>query len=165
MIPFIAGIQALSLGTKIAIATTLVIALFSSGLYVGNRLGISSCQEAVIESQRHGIETGVKQAVVSDKTITKYVDRIQIVQGTSREIIKEVKIYVQDTSNLSPGFRMLHDSAANNELPDATRIVDEATVQITDVAETVVRNYGICQENSTTLSSLQDWVREQSGIR
>ena len=60
---------------------------------------------------------------------------------------------------------MLHDSAANNELPDATRIVDEATVQITDVAETVVRNYGICQENSTTLSSLQDWVREQSGIR
>ena len=158
--PFLIPIAA-----KISIALTLVIALFSSGLYVGNRLGISSCQEAVIESQRHGLETGVKQAVVSDKTITKYVDRIQIVQGTSREIIKEVKIYVQDTGNLSPGFRMLHDSAANNELPDSTRIVDEAPVQITDVAETVVRNYGICQENSTTLSSLQDWVREQSGIR
>lgn len=165
MIPFLAGAQVLSLGTKIAIATTLATALFSFGLYLGNKIGVSSCYEATIEAQRHSIETGVKQAVVSDKTITKYVDRIQIVQGKSREIIKEVKIYVQDTSNLSPGFRMLHDSAANNELPDATRIIDEATVQITDVAETVVRNYGICQENSATLSSLQDWVREQSGIR
>ena len=165
MIPFLAGAQVLSLGTKIAIATTLATALFSFGLYLGNKIGVSSCYEATIEAQRHSIETGVKQAVVSDKTITKYVDRIQIVQGTSREIIKEVKIYVQDTGNLSPGFRMLHDSAANNELPDSTRIVDEAAVQITDVAETVVRNYGICQENSATLSSLQDWVREQSGIR
>jgi len=60
---------------------------------------------------------------------------------------------------------MLHDSAANNAIPDSSRITDEGAVKITDVAETVAGNYGICEENSSTLSALQDWVREQSAIR
>jgi len=162
---FLAGLQALSLSSKIAICTTLAAALFSTGLYMGHKMGVSSCYEAQIKAQRHSIETGIKQAVVSDQTVTKYVDRVQIVQGKSREIIKEVKVYVQDTGNLSGGWRMLHDSAIYNELPDPARIADAAPVPITDVAETVIRNYGICQENSTTLSALQDWVREQSIIR
>ena len=160
-----AGLQALSLSSKIAICTTLCAALFSAGLYVGHKWGVSSCYEATIEAQRHTIETGIKQAVVSDKTVTKYVDRVQIVQGKSREIIKEVKVYVQDTCTLSGGFRLLHDSAIYNELPDPARIVDEAPVSVADVAETVARNYGICEETKTTLQALQSWVREQSSIR
>jgi hypothetical protein len=167
MIPFIAGIQALSLSTKIAIATTLCAALFSAGLYVGHKWGVAACYEATIEAQRHTIETGIKQAVVSDKTVTEYVDRVQIVQGKSREIIKEVKVYVKDDSNtyLSGGFRLLHDGAVYNELPDPARIVDEAPVSVADVAETVAANYGICEETKTTLQALQSWVREQSSIR
>ena len=165
MIPFLAGAQVLSLGTKIAIATTLATALFSFGLYLGNKIGVSSCYEATIEAQRHSIETGVKQAVVSDKTITKYVDRIQIVQGKSREIIKEVKVYVQDTGNLSGGFRVWHDSAIYNELPDPARIADAPPVAVETVAKTIGANYGICEENSQTLQALQSWVREQSAIR
>jgi hypothetical protein len=162
VIPFI---PALSLGTKIAIATTLAAALFSAGLYVGHKWGVSACYEATIEAQRHTIETGVKQAVVSDKTITQYVDRVQIVQGKSREIIKEVKVYVQDTCTLSGGFRLLHDSAVNNELPDSSRIADAETISVEAVAQTVIENYQACNVNAETLSSLQGWVREQSAIR
>ena len=165
MIPFIAGIQALSLSTKIAIATTLCAALFSAGLYVGHKWGVSACYEATIEAQRHTIETGVKQAVVSDKTVTEYVDRVQIVQGKSREIIKEVKVYVQDTCTLSGGFRLLHDSAIYNELPSPSRIVDAETISVEAVAQTVIENYQACNINSETLSSLQSWVKEQSAIR
>jgi len=167
VIPFIAGAKALSLSTKIAAATMLAAALFSAGLYVGHKWGVSSCYEATIEAQRHTIETGVKQAVVSDKTVTEYVDRVQIVQGKSREIIKEVKVYVKDDSNtyLSGGFRLLHDGAVYNELPDPARIVDEAPVSVADVAETVATNYGLCEETKTTLQALQSWVREQSSIR
>ena len=159
------GLQALSLSSKIAIAATLAAALFFAGLYMGHQMGVSSCYEATIEAQRHTIETGVKQAVVSDKTVTEYVDRVQIVQGKSREIIKEVKVYVQDTCTLSGGFRLLHDSAIYNAVSDTSRIVDEAPVSVADVAETVARNYGICEENSQTLQALQSWVREQSSIR
>jgi hypothetical protein len=159
-----AGLQALSLSSKIAICTTLAAALFSAGLHVGNRLGVSSCYEAQIEAQAHSIETGIKQAVVSDQTVTRYVDRVQDLQKTSRAIIKEV-IHVQDTCTLSAGWRLLHDSAANNELPDTSRDSDERTVTSQDALERVAANYGICHENSTTLSSLQEWVKEQSLIK
>jgi len=154
------------LAAKIAIATTLAAALFSGGLYVGHKWGVSSCYEATIEAQRHTIETGVKQAVVSDKTITQYVDRVQIVKEKGRAIIKKVKVYVKDdTCTLSGGFRVFHDSAVYNELPDPARIADAETVDAETVAETVLENYQTCHLNSETLSSLQQWVREQSAIR
>jgi hypothetical protein len=103
--------------------------------------------------------------VVSDKTITQYVDRVQIVQGKSREIIKEVKVYVQDTCTLSGGFRLLHDSAVNNELPSPSRIADAETISVEAVAQTVIENYQACNVNAETLSSLQSWIKEQSAIR
>jgi hypothetical protein len=103
--------------------------------------------------------------VVSDKTVTQYVDRVQIVQGKSREIIKEVKVYVQDTCTLSGGFRLLHDSAVNNELTSPSRIADAETISVEAVAQTVIENYQACNVNSETLSSLQSWVKEQSAIR
>jgi hypothetical protein len=92
--------------------------------------------------------------VVSDQTVTRYVDRVQDLQKTSRAIIKEV-IHVQDTCTLSADWRLWHDSAIYNELPDPTRDSDEGTVKAqavtaTDALETVIRNYGICHENSTT---------------
>ena len=160
-----AGLQALSLSSKIAICTTLCAALFSAGLYVGHKWGVSSCYEATIEAQRHTIETGIKQAVVSDQAITKYVDRVQIVQGKSREIIKEVKVYVQDTCVLSGGFRLLHDSAVYNELPDPARIADAEAIGLEAATKTILENYQACNINSETLSSLQGWVKEQSILR
>jgi hypothetical protein len=88
------------------------------------------------------------------------------VQGKSREIIKEVKVYVKDdTCTLSGGFRLLHDSAVNNELPDSSRIADAETISVEAVAQTVIENYQACNVNSETLSSLQSWVKEQSAIR
>ena len=160
-----AGLQALSISSKIAICTTLAVALFSAGLYVGHKWGVSSCYEATIEAQRHTIETGVKQAVVSDKTVTEYVDRVQIVQGKSRTIIKEIPIYVKDTCTLSADWRMWHNNAVYNAVSDTTRDSDEGTVTATDALKTVAANYGICHENSQTLQALQSWVREQSSIR
>jgi hypothetical protein len=160
-----AGLQALSLSSKIAICTTLCAALFSFGIHIGHRWGVSSCYEATIEAQRHTIETGIKQAVVSDQTVTRYVDRVQIVQGKSRTIIKEIPVYVQDTVNLSGGWRMLHNNAVYNEVSDTTRDSDEGTVTAQAALERVASNYGICHENSQTLQALQSWVREQSAIR
>jgi hypothetical protein len=153
------------LAAKIAIATTLAAALFSAGLYIGHKWGVSACYEATIEAQRHTIETGVKQAVVSDKTVTEYVDRVQIVQGKSRGIIKEVKVYVQDTCTLSGGFRLLHDSAVYNELPSPARIADAEAIGLEAATKTIIENYETCHVNAETLSSLQGWVREQSAIR
>ena len=162
MIPFL---TALPFATKLAVTTTLMAAIFLFGMYLGNKIGVSSCHEAVIAAQEHAIETGVKQAEVSDKIITKYVDRVKIVQGKSREIIKEVKVYVQDTCTLSADWRLWHNNAVYNAVSDTTRDFDEETVAPQAALERVAANYGICHENSATLISLQDWVREQSMIK
>ena len=161
MIPFL---TALPLATKLAVTTTLMAAIFLFGMYLGNKIGVSSCHEAVIEAQRHSIETGVKQAEVSDKIVTKYVDRVKIVK---KNVVKEVKVYVKDDANimLSPNFRLFHDSSANNEIPSRTSNPDGKAVTVEDLANTIAGNYGNCHENSATLISLQDWVREQSMIK
>ena len=161
MIPFIA---ALPFATKLAVTTIAFTAVFGFGMYLGNKIGVSSCHEVVIEAQRHSIETGIKQAEVSDKIVTKYVDRVKIVK---KNVIKEVKVYVKDDANimLSPNFRLFHDSSANNEIPSRTSNPDGKAVTVEDLANTIAGNYGNCHENSATLISLQDWVREQSMIK
>ena len=158
-------LTALPFATKLAVTTIAFTAVFGFGMYLGNKIGVSSCHEAVIEAQRHSIETGVKQAEASDKIITKYVDRVKIVQGKSREIIKEVKVYVQDTCTLSADWRLWHNNAVYNAVSDTTRDFDEGTVAPQAALERVAANYGICHENSATLTSLQDWVREQAIIK
>ena len=161
MIPLLAA----PLAAKIAIATTLCAALFSAGLYMGHQIGVSGCYEAQIKAQAHSIETGIKQAVVSDKTVTEYVDRVQIVQGKSRTIIKEIPIYVKDNCTLSADWRLWHNNAVYNAVSDTTRDSDEGTVTAQDAIETVAVNYGYCHENAEKLSALQGWIREQSAIR
>ena len=161
MIPFL---TALPFATKLAVTTIAFTSVFGFGMYLGNKIGVSSCHEAVIEAQRQSIETGVKQAEVSDKIVTKYVDRVKIVK---KNVVKEVKVYVKDDANimLSPNFRLFHDSSANNEIPSRTSNPDGKAVTVEDLANTIAGNYGICHENSATLISLQDWVREQSMIK
>ena len=171
MIPFIAGAKALSLSTKIAAATMLAAALFSAGLYVGHKWGVSSCYEATIEAQRHTIETGVKQAVVSDKTVTEYVDRVQIVQGKSREIIKEVKVYVTEKNDVqcmvNTGFVRMWNDANSSSISASSGNSDEtaSTVILSEVATQHAKEALICNETEQQLLSLQEWVREQSSIR
>ena len=161
MIPFL---TALPFATKLAVTTIAFTAVFGFGMYLGNKIGVSSCHEAIIAAQEHAIETGVKQAEVSDKIITKYVDRVKIVK---KNVVKEVKVYVKDDANimLSPNFRLFHDSSANNEIPSRTSNPDGKAVTVEDLANTIAGNYGNCHENSATLISLQDWIREQSMIK
>ena len=166
-----AGLQALSLSSKIAICTTLAAALFSAGLYVGHKWGVSACYEATIEAQRHTIETGIKQAVVSDQTVTKYVDRVQIVQGKSREIIKEVKVYVTEKNDVqcmvNTGFVRMWNDANSSSISASSGNSDEtaSTVILSEVATQHAKEALICNETEQQLLSLQEWVREQSSIR
>ena len=159
MIPLLAA----PIVTKISIATIVSVALFSSGVYFGIKIGTSSCQEAIIESQKRSLEIKQKQSMVSDKSVTNYVDSTKKIQNNSRKIIegvKNVKIGKLSTT-LSGDFRVLHDHASQNTVPDPARDFDAAPTEIRDVAETVARNYGIFQETSNQLLSLQEWIRNQ----
>ena len=108
-------------------------------------------------------EAAIAQATV--KVVTKYVDRVKVVEGRTRTIIKEIPVYVPANSpDLGPGFRVLHDAAALGALPDPARIADAAPVPAQAAAETILGNYGTCQANDAQLSALQDWIRAQQAV-
>lgn len=83
----------------------------------------------------------------------------------TKTILKEVPVYVpSDSCALPGGFRLLHDAAANGEIPDPARIADAAPVPADVATESVVSNYGIARENAERLRGLQDWVTAQQAL-
>jgi len=166
MFPFL---TALPLATKITGVLSLVIALFLSGLYVGHQWGTSACKDAVIASYKQGIEIAERQTVVTQRVVTKYVDRIKTVEKNSQEINNAIPNFIKADHDtfLSGGFRLWHDAAAQNApgLPDPTRIVDAPIVGTPEIATTIGTNYDACHKNKEQLDSLQQWIREESSIR
>ncbi len=97
-----------------------------------------------------------------DAKYTPQIDRIHVITET---ITKEIPKYVSvNDCPLSPGFRLLHDAAAQGQLPDAAGIADAAAVPAPDIAATVTDNYGSCLENAKRLEGLQEWVRKQQEL-
>ena len=121
---------------------------------------------AVAKAEKAAAELKTAQGIVTVKTVTEYVDRVQIVREKGATIVKEVPIYVPNTDpDLSGGWRILHDSAAQGVLPDPARIADAESVPAPDAAATVASNYTICHETEAQLEALQSWVREQAAIK
>ena len=147
---------ALPLATKITIATIIAVTIFGSGLYLGNKIGVSSCQQAVIDSQVHTIAAIKEQVVISDQVTTEYVNTVAKIQTKSREVLTNAKI---PTTSLSGDFRLFHDAAAD-PFSKATGTAD--AVPDETLADTISANYSSCNQNSATLEALQDWVRKQA---
>ena len=147
---------ALPLATKITIATIIAVTIFGSGLYLGNRIGVSSCQQALIDSQVRTIAAIKEQVVISDQVTTEYVNTVAKIQTKSREVLTNAKI---PTTSLSGDFRLFHDAAAD-PFSKATGTADAVSVET--FADTLSANYSSCNQNSATLEALQDWVRKQA---
>jgi hypothetical protein len=147
---------ALPLATKITIATIIAVTIFGSGLYLGNRIGVSSCQQALIDSQVRTIAAIKEQVVISDQVTTEYVNTVAKIQTKSREVLTNAKI---PTTSLSGDFRLFHDAAAD-PFSKATGTADAVSVET--LADTISANYSSCNQNSATLEALQDWVRKQA---
>lgn len=148
----------------------LIVAALTAGLFVGGTVTWqvqgwrhdAQRAEELAEAQRINIKRESVSAEVGAKTVAA-AERIRTVTRTQ---IVEVPTYVSaNDCLLSPGFRMLHDAAAEGELPDPSGIADAAAVPAPDLAQTVVSNYGACTEQARRLSDLQDWIRMQQKIR
>ena len=158
----------LPLAIKLASATTLMAALFGFGLYVGHQWGDNACKDAVIASYKEGMEIAERQTVVTEKVVVKFVDRIKTVEKNSQEIKNAIPNFIKADHDifLSGGFRLWHDSAAQNQgLPDPTRIADAQIVGTPELATAIGTNYSACHTNKQQLDSLQEWIRDQSEIK
>ena len=158
----------LPLAIKLASATTLMAGLFGFGLYVGHQWGDNACKDAVIASYKEGMEIAERQTVVTEKVVVKFVDRIKIVEKRSQEIKNAIPNFIKADHDifLSGGFRLWHDSAAQNQgLPDPTRIADAQIVSVDQISATIGYNYEAFYQNKEQLDALQQWIRDQSEIK
>lgn len=109
-------------------------------------------------------------AVVTEKIVTQYVDKVKIVKEKGNVIIKEVPKYItkeHDAGCVIPkSFVLLHNSASRNEIPDTTGPIDDSasTTKLSAVIDTVAGNYTIYYETAEQLKALQDWVKQQEKI-
>jgi hypothetical protein len=77
-----------------------------------------------------------------------------------KTLIKEIPKYVESDCNLSGGFRVFHDAAANATVPDSSATgADAASVKAQDVAATVAENYESCRDNERRLEALQEIIK------
>lgn len=124
------------------------------------------------EAARREAEAARDLALASERVVTRYVDRVQVVRANAQIITKEIPIYVTPTADAActvpVGFVRLHDAAAANEPagpstgnPDAPA----AGVALSDVAGAVADNYAACHGNAEQVIGLQDYVRELLRLR
>ena len=111
----------------------------------------------------------VKQAEVTERVVTQYVDRVRIVREQADAVIREVPVYVPQSCDpdgrLPAGWRVLHDAAASGGAADPAAIAHAQPVAPDTAATTVTRNYGTCRETAEQLIALQQWVREQAAVQ
>lgn len=83
------------------------------------------------------------------------------IRTVTKELTREVPVYVPVGScELPPGWRVLHDAAAEGSPAASSPGADGAPVAAEEAAATVIENYGACRDNADRLVKLQQYVRE-----
>ena len=123
-------------------------------------------QKKVLQQQAEIAQLKQKEAEVSTKVVTKYIDKITVVKEKNNEISKYINTNSDAKCELPVSFSVLHDAAAKNELPDSARATDASAsgIALSSATTTIVDNYGACNQNSEQLKALQEWIREQQKL-
>lgn len=99
---------------------------------------------------------------ITVRTETVYRDRIQVIHEKARQIEVVREVFVPTNSGmLAGGFRLYHDAAATNTVPDAASIPNAAPVAVADVATTVASNYEQCYVAYARVTAWESWAAEQ----
>jgi len=151
---------------KIAIGVALLVGCFSAGYYKATVRAHETASRIALEHQleltERARELETARANVTERVVTKYVDRIKIVKETEYVTSNIIQDHVPDRFSLSNGWVYTYDSIVKGTVPDASRASDEAAsgITATDALGSINTNYGICKQNAEQLVALQDWVRQ-----
>jgi len=116
---------------------------------------------AIAESRSREVNTVIE---------TKIVTKIKVIKETvyaNKEIIREVAGAQLDSQcTLPQSSVVLLNSASRNEVARGSESVDgtPSDIKASALLDTVVENYGICNENIEKLKAWQEWYREQKQI-
>jgi hypothetical protein len=144
----------------------LIVSVYISGALLNE----AKWEKEVLKKDLQISQLETKAAQKTTEVVEKVVTKVIKVKGETREIIKNVPVYItkEDDSkcDIPNSFVQLHDMAAQGKVPDSTSVPDAGTsdIKLSGVATTVSENYGTCREIREKYLGLQDWVREQEKI-
>ena len=103
-----------------------------------------------------------KNAEISNKVITEYVDRTNTIREKEYVYRDIAAKSVPAQSDLSNGWVYTHDISATSGDADPARASDASSSGIKDNSAliSVISNYAICQRNQVQLIELQKWIIE-----
>lgn len=143
-------------------------ALIGSGWIKGAGHVYAQWDAAVQQQALQAAAARERQARVTVKVVTQYVDRVRVVREKGDTIIKEVPVYVPaqaDAAALSTVALCACTTLppqANCPPPPEILMRPPQGLALSAVAGTVAANYQTCHENAEQLWALQRWVRNMS---
>jgi hypothetical protein len=138
--------------------------------YAGKRVNDNQWLAKVHELEQKVAIADEKSKTINTVVETKVVEKVKVVKQNvyvNKEIIKEVAGKQLDAKcSLPESTIMLVNSASQNEVARSPTSADgtTSTVKASAVLDTVVENYGICNETREKLISWQDWYKAQKKI-
>jgi hypothetical protein len=155
------------LGLQILSAFLLAIGSF----FIGGISNEADWQLKIKETEAKVAVQEKKAAEISTEVVIKYVDRIKIVEGKSREIIKEIPIYINEKSDAecrinNGAIILLNSGASQSAVPITTRDTNEeaSDVKLSEVVTNIQQNYGTYYQVASQLESLQEWILNQKEL-
>jgi phage FluMu gp28-like protein len=145
---------------KLLAAAALLIGIFFYGYMKGSAYAEAELQRFAAESATKVAELEKKNAEISGKVVTEFVDRTNTIREKEYVYLDHAKNTVPSQSVLSNGWVFTHDASASNGDADATRSSDASPSGIKDneALLTIVSNYSRCLQNNQQLTSLQEWI-------
>jgi hypothetical protein len=149
-----------------AILTALLLATVAMLAWEHHRAGVLGADLVKAQTTIAVDGFALSGAAISQREVTRYVDRVRVVHDTVVKIQREIPAYVPPTVDarfaVPVGFVRVHDSAATGVPLDAPGPADAASsgLAFSAVADTVAGNYGLCRETAEQLTALQTWVRQ-----
>ena len=124
---------------------------------------IAEYQAAIKASEILAKEADERAQVVSERVVIQYRDRVRVIKEREPGEIQLVEVIRRENlPDLSPSFRLLHDSAASgSKAPEGGPGANDPPVPVEVVAETIRQNYAACRTDQGKLAALQEIIRSQ----
>ncbi|CAB4130039.1 hypothetical protein UFOVP116_239 [uncultured Caudovirales phage] len=108
-------------------------------------------------------------AEMSIQTVTKYIDRVKVIEKEKLVYVNSTPWITQSTINAFPlpnGAIRVLDAAASGSIPETPSASDGAAseIKIDQAVSVIAENYTDCRIYAERLSSLQEWVRTQETL-
>lgn len=147
---------------KILAIVFILLGAVGYGYMKGSAHAEAELQRFAAESATKVAELEKKNAEISGKVVTEFVDRTNTIREKEYVYLDSAKNNVPSQSVLSNGWVFTHDASATNGDADATRSSDASPSGIADneALITIISNYSRCQQNAVQLIELQRWITE-----